>query len=308
MKEREFRYHRRLQKAIDYIEINLKEDLALVEVSEQAHTSVFHFHRLFRAFLGRSLSEYIRERRLYSAARELVETDASVTDIALEYGYSAPESFLRAFRATYGMTPSAFRRNGILPPFMNKVNLIEGAVFGAEGRYVMNPEIINRNPIRIIGTRMTTSHGSCHEDVNGFWDELRKEDAIPGSRDPGAIEAVFGVCYGACSGCACTGKPSAHKRSGEESFSYFVGYQAAEGTAAPKNSFEATVPGGTYAVFSVKNSQLRETMDHIYASWLPASGYDLGGSPVVERYGADWRKAGDAVMEIWFPVQSSEQA
>jgi predicted transcriptional regulator YdeE len=71
----------------------------------------------------------------------------------------------------------------------------------------------------------------------------------------------------------------------------------------PAGSVETTVPGGRYAVFSVRSGKLRETLDQIYLSWLPSSGYELGGSPVIEKYGADWRDAKDALMEIWLPIR-----
>jgi AraC-like DNA-binding protein len=105
-------YPRRLQAAIEYIEENLQEELALKEVAARAFASLYHFHRLFRALVGQSLKEYIRCRRLVLAARELVTTRRSVTEIALSYRYSAPESFLRAFKGLFAVTPQGVPQPG----------------------------------------------------------------------------------------------------------------------------------------------------------------------------------------------------
>jgi AraC family transcriptional regulator len=105
-------YRKRIQHAIEFIEANLRDELPLRDVSRQANASLYHFHRLFRANVGESLKEYIRHRRLTYAARDLVDTRKPIIEIALDYRYSTPESFLRAFKAMYGRTPRSFRKEG----------------------------------------------------------------------------------------------------------------------------------------------------------------------------------------------------
>ena len=303
MKEKPPGYHERVQHAVDYIERHLTEEISLQEVSNRANTSIFHFHRLFRAFTGRSLTEYIRERRLYFAAGELAQTRKLIIDIAFEYGYSTPESFLRAFKARYGVTPRAFRKKGTSPPFMSKVNLEEGAPIGAIGTIVMNPRIKVISQMRLRGTRIDTIHSSCHADVENLWRRITDPEAGNPLLNPESITAVYGVCYGACGGCACTGL-SRSSGSGEE-FSYFVGYETDADGGPPEGEFETCIGGGEYAVFSVRPGEMRETMDRIYSAWLPSSGYELAGRPVIERYGSDWMSREGEEMEIWLPVEAA---
>jgi hypothetical protein len=113
-------------------------------------------------------AEYIRERRLFAAARDLVTTKQSVIDIAFEYCYSSHESFLRAFKALYGIPPREFRRRGTIPSFMSKINLLDSAYYGAKGGSLMNPKIVDQDSFRIIGTHIRTRHGSCHDDVSNL--------------------------------------------------------------------------------------------------------------------------------------------
>jgi AraC family transcriptional regulator len=118
-------YQRRLQDAIDFIEVNLRDELRLGDVSRIANASLYHFHRLFRASVGESLGEYIRHRRLTRAAQDLVTTKKTIIDVALDYRYSTPESFLRAFKAMFGKTPSAFRKKRRFTSIHTKADLEE---------------------------------------------------------------------------------------------------------------------------------------------------------------------------------------
>jgi len=107
-----------MQKAIDFIETRLKDDLNHEMVAQEVCMSTFHFQRLFSIFFDVSLGEYIRNRRLSLAADEIITTQKRIIDLALEYGYETPESFSRAFYRYYGVTPSAARsRQSDLAPF-----------------------------------------------------------------------------------------------------------------------------------------------------------------------------------------------
>ena len=82
-----------LEKAITYMEDHLLEEINYEDVAKQVHTSSYEFHRAFSFVTGLTANAYIRNRRLSLAGRELVETDAKITDLALKYGYETPESF-----------------------------------------------------------------------------------------------------------------------------------------------------------------------------------------------------------------------
>ena len=303
MNEKEYRYRRQLQNAIDYVEENLLEDMRLSDVSASANTSIFHFHRLFRAFTGYSLADYIRDRRMYAAALDLAGTKTRITDIAFNYGYSTPESFLRAFRARYGTNPGAFRKKGIRPPFMAKVNLMETAIGGKKGRFVMNPAIKTLGPLKILGMQISTGHGTCHKDVANFWKRLRLSDSIDIKSVSEDIDAIYGVCRGACDGCSCFGNGGLNEKISNKSFSYFIGYPSKSNYELPAGLSESLIPGGLYAVFQSNAGAVRDAMDWIYSSWLPSSDFELANSPIIEKYNREWQKSEDELMEIWLPIK-----
>jgi AraC-like DNA-binding protein len=102
----------RIEDVIGYICSHLDEELTLDHLSRIARCSKFHFHRLFSAYTGFGVVQFVRLTRLERAAYELAFAPArSVTQIALSAGFGAPESFSRAFKELRGQTPSEFRRS-----------------------------------------------------------------------------------------------------------------------------------------------------------------------------------------------------
>ena len=101
-----------LQNAIEYMEQNITEDLQVKDIAEKAYVSEYYFQRIFSVLCGFSVAEYIRNRRMALAARELVGNDEKIIDIALKYGYDSPDSFSRSFTKFHGITPSMAREKG----------------------------------------------------------------------------------------------------------------------------------------------------------------------------------------------------
>lgn len=99
-----------IQKAIDYIEDNLEEELEVEVLAVQTFTSSYYFQHMFSLLCDCTVGEYIRNRRLTVAGYELLGSDSSILDIALKYGYDTNESFTRAFTRFHGFTPSAARK------------------------------------------------------------------------------------------------------------------------------------------------------------------------------------------------------
>ena len=81
-----------IQKAVDYVEDHITEELDYSEIAGQAYSSGFHFQRIFSILCGYTLGDYIRMRRLTLAGSELAATNAKILDIAVKYGYDTQES------------------------------------------------------------------------------------------------------------------------------------------------------------------------------------------------------------------------
>jgi AraC family transcriptional regulator len=102
-------YVERVNRAIDHVVSNLAHPLSLEEVSRAAGFSPFHFHRVFKAFLGETLNQFVKRQRLERALFLMSHAPRrSLTDVALDCGFSSSSDFSRSFKQHYGLPPSVF--------------------------------------------------------------------------------------------------------------------------------------------------------------------------------------------------------
>jgi len=121
-------YHGRMRRVLDYIDQHLDGDLDLETVSRVAAFSKFHFHRQFTATFGLSVHHYVQLARLKRASHRLATDGAqSVTDIAMDAGYDAPDAFARAFRRRFGQSPSSFRKSPDWAPWLAAFGPLDNA-------------------------------------------------------------------------------------------------------------------------------------------------------------------------------------
>ena len=112
-------YNARMKRVLDYIDRHLDGDLDLETVSRVAAFSKFHFHRQFTATFELSVHRYVQLARMKRASHRLASGDAqSVTNIAMDAGYDAPDAFARAFRQRFGQSPSSFRKSPDWAPWL----------------------------------------------------------------------------------------------------------------------------------------------------------------------------------------------
>lgn len=102
-------YVERVNRAIDHIVRNLAQPLRLEEVSHAAGFSPFHFHRIFKALVGETLNDFVKRTRLERALRAMSHAPSrSLTDVALDCGFSSSSDFSRSFKKHFGAAPSRF--------------------------------------------------------------------------------------------------------------------------------------------------------------------------------------------------------
>lgn len=104
-------YRRRVCLAMNFISDHLDTELSLEKIAEAASFSPFHFHRIFKAVVGETVSEFTRRLRLELAANRLLSDRDDVTRIAMDCGFSSSQNFAKAFRQHFGMTPTHYRKS-----------------------------------------------------------------------------------------------------------------------------------------------------------------------------------------------------
>ena len=133
-----------LENTLIEIEEGLNDGINADILAEKYKMSSGHLRRLFRFAFNQPLSSYIRSRRLSASLNDLLKTNSNILDIALDYGFEYEQSYIRAFKQEFGITPGDLRINRkiikVTPPIhlFDENKLSDGAIFGPD--MVMIPQ------------------------------------------------------------------------------------------------------------------------------------------------------------------------
>ncbi len=270
-----------LQNAIEYMENNLTEDIQVKSIAEKAYVSEFHFQRIFSVLCGFSVGEYIRNRRLTLAARELAGNDAKVIDVAVKYGYDSPDSFARAFTRFHGITPSAAKEKGALLRDFAPLRII----LSLEGGTMMDYRIEEKAAFTVMGRKRTFRIESSYQEIPKFWEEHKKDG---GSE---IVCGMFGICMD----------------SEGANFDYLIADNYLPWKEIPDGYVTRTLPAGTWAVFPCKMKNLQDTNTKMWKEWLPnCKDYKLGGNYNIELYAPPCEEDfAESYCELWLPIEKA---
>ena len=288
-----------LHKAIQYMEEHLLEEISCADIARQVHISEYEFQRAFSFLTGMTANTYIRNRRLSLAGREIVETDATVTDIAFKYGYETPESFTKAFTRFHGIAPKFAREESAKIRLFNPINI----KITVEGGRSMDYRIVQTEEKKFLCVVRDFANDIINEEGNrevpDFWDEMNEKnriDPICGLRPEGKRD-LYGLC--------------APTKEGEETFEYGIGILVDGETAdfdfekMKKDGYcIRSVKPGTYAVFECIGEEadcISETWERFYKEFLPQMGYEAAEEPDYEIYYEKGREG--LFCELWIPVK-----
>lgn len=276
-------YERRMHAVLRHIDQHLDQPLDLSTLAQVAHFSPFHFHRLFAAWMGETLGDYLRRRRVEIAAMRLAaQPRLPLLPLALAVGFGSQEAFSRAFKARFGQSPSAWRRTRGRGPDLQNSNLDQARPLAAlqHGGFitpatepVMKVQLQQRPEVRVAYLRHLGPYGPT---VSDFWQQqvypwLARHGWLEQPRygishdDPG-ITAPNQCRYDAC-------------------------VELPPGFQPPRELLCTTLPSGRYAelAFFGPVEELQQAWDRLLRDWLPGSGWQLGTEPCFEYYPANAR-------------------
>lgn len=283
-----------IQRAIDYIESHLTDEIDFESAAREAYSSSFHFQRVFSILCGITLGDYIRMRRLSLAAFDIANTDEKVIDIALKYGYDSPESFTRAFSRFHGVTPSEAKHGAAVKSFTRlsvKLSLTGGTT--------MNYRIEKKDAFKLICKRKQVTkpeNATATEDISSFWGECSKDGTMAKilgyfPKEP-TLKGLLGVCF-SCDMDA-------------NRFPYGIGVEY-DGRPLSDDSLEVVdIPAHTYAVFECRGKMpdtFAETYSKIVTEFFPQNPrYEYGNGIELEVYPSDDISDPNYYCEIWIAV------
>jgi AraC family transcriptional regulator len=301
-------YERRMNRVLDHIDRNLDAQLDLPALADIANFSRYHFHRIFAAWMGETLGDYVRRRRLEVAAARLA-AGGTVLEVALSTGFGSGEAFARAFKTRFGSTPTEWRNStpertaaflAAQNSNLNQANSKYGqAGDGANGQHgfsnnpfgemIMEVNVIDLPPARIAYRRHIGPYGPA---VGQFWAQA----VMPWMLGHGLAGAT---CYGIghddpsvtpadkCRYDACVEIPEGFEPGGQFSV--------------------ANLPGGRYAVTRYTGSprDIGPVWNRMMKEWLPSSGLQCDERPCFERYeNLATQTDGSFTCEICIPVKA----
>lgn len=283
---------KQLNQVVDYIEDHLTDNLSLEKISQIAGVSDYHLRTVFFHLSGLTLSEYIKNRRLSEANKDLLQ-GAKVTDVAFKYGYQSIDGFTRAFKSWSGFLPSEVARTGVSKAFPKLTFIIT-----VKGGVSMDFRIVEKPAFNFVGVskRVPMQFEGVNQEIvklaQSITEEQRREMRALQNIEP---YEIVNVSYDA--------DAKFLKEEGE--LTHLIGVL----TTAEEVSYrldKVPVAAGTWAVFPNEGpfpATLQNTMARIYSEWLPASDYELVDAPSFSFTKLNEEKPDYAYSEIWIPVR-----
>ena len=239
-------YVRIINNVIEYIEQNISEPIKLQNLSDEFFISEFHFSRLFKVIVGISLKQYILGRKMTVAAEKLISTNNTVFSIAHQLGFEYPETFSRAFKKQFNISPTHYRNKKNILNTVPKAQIVERDIMNLGGILTLKEDYIYFDSFNLYGKFIKVD-----EKNNDFSNKLNcvAESVLDELKDNNDFYSVV----------SCNGDESG-------SYNVFFGMKKNENM----NSKKKNIPAGWYARFSYYGNMLdmRTTFNDDFYRWL----------------------------------------
>lgn len=283
-----------IQNAINYIEDHLAENIDYDKVAKEAASSSFYFQRIFGILCGYSLGEYIRNRRLTLAGKELASSKTRVIDIALKYGYNSPESFTRAFTKFHGVTPADAKKNGSkLKTFSRlSVSLI------LKGGSIMNYKLVEKKAFTVLEKveAQEIDDSVNKNSISAFWERSHQNGTVKTLLEKATDKTfIFGICYN-------------NAPTDKKTFDYSIAAICDKDIEIPQGFRINEIPERSWLVFDCIGPMpdaMQDLWHKITAEFFPTSDYIPTYEMDIEAYPAMNMNSEDYKSEVWIPVKKA---
>lgn len=270
-------YINEIQKAIDYIEVNLDKDINFDIVAKEVGMSAYYFHRIFSAVIGVSPTTYIRNRRLTVAAQEISKNNENILDIALKYGFESHEAFSRAFKNFHGVVPKMAKTDGNEFKNFSRANL----EFEVNTNNILNYRIESKDTIKVLAF-LRKFNIENKDEIPKYWKELKESGTLEKISN-NYKKDLLGICIGTQS---------------DFEYKYGIGIEQTEDIETNIEIEKIEIPKSTWVVFKCKGQDeknINELWSRIYKEFFITSSYKQSMDIEFELYD-------DKNTEIWIPI------
>ena len=282
-----------LRQAVNFMESHLTENIHTDDVAREVHISPYYLASGFKLVTGYTPREYLRSRRLYCAALELLGGTEKIIDLAFRYGYETPESFTKAFTRFHGVPPSQIDSRHIRPFLPLKIKLT------LQGGYDMDYTIEKMEVLPLIGVSRRFSYETSYQEIPKFWDEHFRL-CQSGGYSTEALKALERFNVGEYAVCI-------DDQAESGTFRYMIA-GAYTGGPVPEGLELHELPAATWAKFRCLGplpGALQSVNTQVYQQWLPGNpNYEMSGNYNIEWYSCGDTASPDYESAIWLPVRA----
>lgn len=261
-------YYESLNEVINSIEEKLTEKIEYKDLAKIIGTSSYTLQRIFAFLTGITLTEYIRKRRLSSAAEELLMTNIKIIDLALKYQYNSPIAFTNSFKKMHGISPQKLRKENKSIKTFPKIEFKPILEIIEDLEY----RIINLDKQKLYGITTGVIEGTDSKSVRELFNKARKDKILNFIIDNSdGKELYYGV------------SKDIYRDEISSKIQYYI-----LGKKYRKDFISLEIPKATWACFKLDNKEqidILKLYNTIYTKWLPSSEFkEILNYPQLEIY------------------------
>lgn len=285
-------HYERINQVKQYIRLHMDEELNREELARIAGYSVVHFHRIFTAHVGENITAYVRRVRMERAARQLLTGAVNVIELALDSGYETHSAFGKAFKQTFGVSPTEFRE---LNPTVAGHLIYRQFLYNRKEQIMQPLEIRTLPNMQVLYARATevmTMPGfqTANQEAFGKLMHYLSEHNLMAQMHH--CVAIY---------------PDPVEVGAEARFDAGAIFADGVAPAATDGLAYQTLPGGRWAVFRHVGGYdtLWQTWQAAYRDWLPTSGEELRDAMPFEDYIDDASQVAPEQLrtDIFIPIK-----
>ncbi|MBN1221075.1 MAG: AraC family transcriptional regulator [Anaerolineae bacterium] len=279
-----------MYQAVEFIEVNLRQPVAVTDIARAVSYSLYHFCRVFNQVVRHSPYDYLMRRRLSESARDLVETNKTITEIAFDYQFNSLETYSRAFKRMFELQPNQWKKQGQIDERFLMSPLTLAYLKHINQGDSLKPVLAQKKAFYVAGV-MTLFKEDDPEEMAKLWEFLGQ--ALAGLANLTTPQRYYGIGW----------YPEGWLNHG---FFYMAGIEIESPDIDETPLVIKKIPSGQYARFihqgPAGNRNL--TLAYIYHTWLPKSGRRLACNLEIETYGPGFPRFDQSKSErkIYIPL------
>jgi AraC family transcriptional regulator len=283
-----------IAECLQYVEDNLYKKINLDDIAMHCGISKYHLIRIFKSLTGESLMEYVQFRKLSSSISDLKDTNRRVIDIAMDYGFDYEQSYIRAFRKKFGITPLKIRLDPMSLVIQEKLNIDD--IMSMNNSVIYKPSFMFKQKFCLVGVKHKILSKSGDRIANFYGRDFfyNQKDRIT---NPVDSQIYFGYTDWSDTDNGC--------------IYYMPSLQVPDIEHLPDNMEGIAIPAHKYVIFrfvgffrpdDINGRQVGRLLVHMYSKWIFKSGYKFADTFRFEYINNNLCKDNYCELDIYQPI------